>query len=404
MEAAGKLFMEKHWTVFWTVSASHCIALMLEKIGAMDIIEGVLDNAKIITKFIYSHAAILKLLRHHTNGCVLIKPSKIRSAMPFLTLENIMSQKANLKKMFVSSKWNSSICASSMEGERVANLVAGSSFWSGATMVLKATIPLVRVLELINENDKPKLCYIYETMDQAKETIKEGFRKKEVKYMPFWEIIDEIWNQHLHSPLHCAGYYLNPVYIYSSDFFIDNEVSSGLLCSIVCMVEDKHVQDLISLQIDEYRMAKGAFGPGSAIDQRLNVPPAVWWSNYGGECPELQRLAIRVLSQTCDGTSKYGLKRTLAEKLLTKGRNRIDQERLTDRTFVHYNMQLRNFKLGLNDGIVIEEIDPMDDWIVSQSDEGTWMDVYCGDTTTSGGAINGEGPSTSHSGQEPPSE
>ncbi|XP_059640758.1 uncharacterized protein LOC132282933 [Cornus florida] len=399
MEAAGKQFMEKHRAVFWTVGASHCIALMLEKIGAMDLIKGVLEDAKIITKFLYGHAAVLELLRYHTRGCDLVMPSKIRSAMPFLTLENIMVEKANLKKMCVSSKWNTSIWASSIEGKRVANLVAGSSFWSGATMVLKATIPLVRVLELINEDDKPKLCLIYETMDQAKETIKEGFRNKEAKYMPFWEVIDEIWNQHLHSPLHCAGYYLNPVLTYSSDFSVDVEVSSGLLCTIVHMVEDKHVQDLVMLQIDEYRKAKGAFGEGNAIDQRLNVSPAEWWSNYGGECPELQRVAIRVQSQTCDGASKYGLKRTLAEKLLTNGRNRIEQERLTDLIFVNYNTQLRNFKLGLIDGMVIEEIDPMDEWIV---DEATGMDVYRGDaTTTSGGAINGAGPSTFHIKQEP---
>ncbi|XP_059641619.1 uncharacterized protein LOC132283648 [Cornus florida] len=393
MQAAGKVFMEKHRTVFWTVSASHCIALMLEKIGAIDVIKGVLEKAKIITKFIYGHAAVLELLRYHTDGCDLIKPSNIKSAMPFLTIENIVSEKANLKKMIVSSEWNTSIWAASMEGKRVANLVESSSFWSGATMVLKATIPLVRALELINGDDEPKLCLIYETMDQVKETIKEEFRKKEAKYMPFWEVIDEIWNQHLHSPLHCAGYFLNPVLTYSSDFFFDTEVFSGLSCSIFHMVEDKHVQDLVLLQIDEYRKAKGAFGEGSAIDQRLNVPPAVWWSYYGGECPELQRLAIRVQSQTCDGASKYGLKRTLAEKLLTKGRNRIEQERLTDLTFVQYNMQLRNFKLGHTDGTVNEEMDPMDDWPV---DEAAWMDVDCGDATADGGAINGEGPSTSH--------
>ncbi|XP_059639934.1 uncharacterized protein LOC132282321 [Cornus florida] len=404
MEAAGKQFMEKQRTIFWTVSASHCIALMLDNIGAMALIKGVLEDTKIITKFIYSHAAVLELLRYHTDGCDLIMPSKIRSAMPFLTLENIVVEKTNLKKMFVSSKWNTSIWASSMEGKRVANLVAGSSFWSGATMVLTATIPLVRVLELINEDDKPKLCLIYETMDQAKETIKEGFRNKEEKYMPFWEVIDEIWNQHLHSPLHSAGYYLNPVLTYSSDFSVDVEVSGGLLCTIVHMVEDKHVQDLVMLQIDEYRKAKGAFGEGCAIDQRLNVPPADWWSYHGGECRELQRVAIRVQGQTCDGALKYGLKRTLAEKLLTNGRNRIEQKRLTDLIFVNYNMQLRNFKLGLSDGMAIEEIDPMDDWIV---DESTCMDVDVdgGDaTTTCGGAINVAGPSTLHIKQEEPSE
>nr|GLL35037.1 uncharacterized protein LOC109192333 isoform X1 [Ipomoea trifida] len=49
-------------------------------------------------------------------------------------------------------------------------------------------------------------------------------------------------------------------------------------------------------------------------------------------------MAVRILSQTCDGASKYNLKRTLAEALLTEGRNHIEQERLRDLAFVHYKI------------------------------------------------------------------
>ncbi|KAA8540159.1 hypothetical protein F0562_024278 [Nyssa sinensis] len=406
METVGKQLMEKHRTFFWTVSASHCIGLMLEKMGMMDHINGILEKAKTITKFIHSHAAVLKLVRYHTNGYNLVKPSKIRSAMPFSTLENIVSEKENLKKVFISTEWNTSTWASSREGKRVADLVADHSFWTRAKMVLKATIPLVSVLDLINDGDRPQLGYIYETIDQAKETIKEEFNNKKAQYMPFWRAIDEIWNNHLHSPLHSAGYFLNPSLFYSSDFFTDAEVASGLLCCIVRMVEDKHVQDLVSLQVDEYRAAKGAFGQGSAIDRRSNIPPALWWSFYGGQCPELQRLAIRILSQTCNGASKYKLKRSLAEKLLTEGRNCIEQQRLSDLAFIHYNLQLQNFRLGVSADIVDEEIDPMDDWVVdeaqeilSHNDEPTWIDLDCGDTTTNRGVVY-EAPPSFHPKEE----
>lgn len=68
-----------------------------------------------------------------------------------------------------------------------------------------------------------------------------------------------------------------------------------------------------------------------------------WWSRFAGECPELQRFAIRVLSQTCEGSSRYGLKRDMAEKLLTGGRNRAEQEQLRDLTFLSFNLQLQKF-------------------------------------------------------------
>ncbi|PSS07218.1 S-cell enriched with leucine-rich repeat-containing protein [Actinidia chinensis var. chinensis] len=383
MEAVGKQLMEKHRTIFWTVSASHCLQLMLEKMGMIDLIKGILEKTKTITKFIYSHATVLKLMRNHTCGCDLIKPSKIRSAMPSLTLENIVSEKENLGEMFVSSEWSTSIWASSREGKEVADLVADRSFWTGATVVLKATILLVRVLYLIHEDDKPLLGYIYETINQAKETIKDEFKNKKAQYTPFWNAIDEIWNNHLHSPLHSAGYFLNPSLFYSSDFFTDAEVASGLLCCIVRMVEGKHVQDLVSLQVDEYRAANGHFGQGSTFDRRSSTSP--------GHCPELQRLAIRILSQTCDGASRYQLKRSLAEKLLTKGRNYIEQQRLNDLTFVHYNLQLRNFESGVSSDILAEDIDPMDDWIVDEAQDHVVLENWLTNVTVAKGkgVVNG---------------
>ncbi|KAH9681276.1 hypothetical protein KPL71_026913 [Citrus sinensis] len=106
--------------------------------------------------------------------------------------------------------WVEKILQDHQRTSTMVNLVENRSFWSIARMFLKATIPLVCVLCLINGADKPQVGYIYETMDQAKETIKEEFKNKKTQYWPIWEIIDEIWDNHLHSPLHAAGYYLNP--------------------------------------------------------------------------------------------------------------------------------------------------------------------------------------------------
>ncbi|KAJ7952057.1 putative HAT transposon superfamily protein [Quillaja saponaria] len=366
--AIGKQFMERYRSVFWTVSASHCIELMLEKIVMIDSVKGVLEKAKTITKFIHGHPMLLQLLKKHTSGQALIKPSKIRSLVPILTLENIVREKEKLLDMLASSEWTTSSWVSMREGKRVAELVEDDSFWTGSEMVLKATIPLLRVLYLINGNNKGTVGYIYETMDQVKETIKKEFKNKKSQYMPFWEVIDEIWDSFLHSPLHAAGYYFNPSLFYSSDFFADAEVAFGLLCCIVRMVQELRVQDLISQQLDGYRLARGDFKDGSAVERINNTSPVRWWSQYGQQHPELQRFAIRILSQTCDGASKYGLKRTLAEKLLTKGRNQIEeQQQLRYLTFVHYNLQLQQYGSGGKSDLVGEEVDSMHNWILDDA-------------------------------------
>lgn len=135
----------------------------------------------------------------------------------------------------------------------------------------------------------------------------------------------------------------------------------------------------------------------------VNSTAALWWSRYGRQYPELQRFAIRILSQSCDGALRYRLKRSLAEKLLTTGRNPIEQQRFSDLTFVHYNLQLQQFQSGEKCDIVAEEIDPMNDWIVdeapetaSQNGQSSWMNLDFSET-----AINGEGPSRFQAKKEP---
>ncbi|KAL3506501.1 hypothetical protein ACH5RR_031883 [Cinchona calisaya] len=388
METVGKQLTEKYKTLFWSVSAPHCLELMLEEIATMKVVKDTMDKAKIITRFVHSYASVLKLLRDQTFVHGLVRSSKFKLTVPFLTLENMVFEQENLQKTFLSSAWKNLKLASSMEGKRVAELVADCSFWTGAEMVLKATIPLVRVIDLITRNNEPQLGYIYETMDQAKETIKEEFKNKKSKYMPFWKAIDKIWNRYLHSPLHAAGYFFNPKLFYSSDFYSDSEVASGLLCCTVRLAEGPGFHDVVSTQIEEYRTAKGAFGIGSAD---LQSSAESWWLNYGSGRPQLQRLAIRILSQTCSGATKFNLKRDLVEKFLTKGEN-TKQPWLAALVFVHYNLQLQNFNLGIAAEFSSYDIDPMDDLVVDnanailserdkESGELTWKDLAVGYTT-----------------------
>ncbi|MCL7051680.1 hypothetical protein MKW94_021792 [Papaver nudicaule] len=372
MRAVGKQMTAKYKSIFWTVCASHCIGLMLEKIGMLSTESRVLSKAKTITKFIYSHETALKLMRKHTGGFDIVSSSRIRSMVPFLILERIESQKKYLRKMFISPEWKDSTLASTANGKMVADLVIGDSFWTEAEMVLKASVPLIRALHLLNGGDsKPQLGYIYETMDQLKETIKEEYEGTKTMYQPLWTVIDGIWDNQLHSSIHSAGYYLNPGLFYFDDFHADPEVAAGLFCCIVRIVDDKREQDLITSQFNEYRKASGAFGDRDTVDQRTKLAPAKWWSLYGGQCPELQRLAIRILSQTCTGALRYGLKRSLTEQLHMKGRNCLEQKRLNELTFVHYNLRLQNLSASKTHytNVFSEPIDPMDEWVCGSSME-----------------------------------
>ncbi|XP_008796921.2 uncharacterized protein LOC103712229 [Phoenix dactylifera] len=366
MEAVGKKLVEKYRSIFWTLSADHCINMILEKIGMMDHVKKVLMDAKTITRFIYSHAVPLELMRKHIHGRDLVKSSDLKSVASFITLKNMMSERENLVNMFSSLTWYASIWASRTTGRLIAELVKDPLFWAAAVDILKITDPLLCVLHQIHRNDEAPIGFIYDAMDRAKEAIRMNLGGDEARYLPFWYQIDSIWDGYLHSPVHSAAYFLNPKLFYSSDFFVDAEVTNGLLHCIVRLVEDQHDQELVVLQLDAYRAASGGFAEDTAIDQRVKIPPALWWSLYGGQSPELQKLAIRILSQTCSGSAKYKLRKALSEQLHAERRNCIEQQRFRDLEFVHNNHHLWHSPSSREQWSYIcqEELNPSDEWVV----------------------------------------
>ena len=65
-----------------------------------------------------------------------------------------------------------------------------------------------------------------------------------------------------------------------------------------------------------------------------------WWNNYGDEGPHLQKIAVKVLSQTC---SSSGCERNWSTWSLihTKLHNRLAIKKLHKLVYVHYNVRLR---------------------------------------------------------------
>jgi hypothetical protein len=64
------------------------------------------------------------------------------------------------------------------------------------------------------------------------------------------------------------------------------------------------------------------------------------WETYGCSAPNLQKLALRVLSQTCSA-SGCEISWSMFEHMHSKKRNRLEHQRLTDTVFVHCNLRLR---------------------------------------------------------------
>ena len=95
------------------------------------------EEAKIITKFIYNHTWVLSLMREHTGGKEIIRSGIARFVSNFLALQNLFEVEPPLKRMLISDKWGESSFHHSDDGEKVQKIVFDNLFWKGLDEALK---------------------------------------------------------------------------------------------------------------------------------------------------------------------------------------------------------------------------------------------------------------------------
>ncbi|XP_020521171.1 uncharacterized protein LOC18431604 [Amborella trichopoda] len=364
---AGNMLCETYPSIFWSPCAARCIDLILFKIGEIEEVKKVIRTAREITKFIYNHATVLNMMRKFTNGKELVWPSSTRSATNFLTLQSMVAQKDGLRAMVTSKDWLDSAYAKKSNGTLVVDILLDSHFWTSCTQVIRYTEPLLRVLRMVDSEQRPAMGYIYEAMLRVKDAIRIAFKSKKSDYMPIWDIVDSQWDRQLQRPLHAAGYVLNPACFFSPGFSDDHPgVTTGILDCIERLVSGQRNHDKVIKELNVYKSSGGDFGRSMAIRARNTMLPSDWWSTFGGQCPNLKRLAMRVLSQTCSA-SGYECDWSVFVRMHTTKSNRLEHKRLTDLVFVHYNLRLRqreNAKMKLIDPIALENIDTSEEWVV----------------------------------------
>ncbi|XP_019252817.1 PREDICTED: uncharacterized protein LOC109231626 [Nicotiana attenuata] len=83
--------------------------------------------------------------------------------------------------MVTLEEWSKSKFAKESAGKEAARIIVSYSFWNNVLHALKIGGPLVKVLRLVDGEQKPPIGYFYEAMDRAKEAIQVSF-SDEQKY------------------------------------------------------------------------------------------------------------------------------------------------------------------------------------------------------------------------------
>lgn len=175
-KAAGQRLMEKRRSLYWTPCAAHCIDLMLEDFEKKICLhKETISMGRRITTYIYTRSMLISFLRKYTNGRDLIRPASTRFATAYLTLSCLSEHRVPMINLFNSQEWKDSKFSSTKDGKEVARSVMDNNLWRNIVTCLKAAAPLVKVLRLVDSEEKPAMGFIYEAMESAKEKIKQNF-------------------------------------------------------------------------------------------------------------------------------------------------------------------------------------------------------------------------------------
>ena len=157
--------------------------------------------------------------------------------------------------------------------------------------------------------------------------------------------VRQIWDHRrgmLDSPLHGAGYCLDPEFLTDPGLAITNARDAcvtDLLTVTSKLILDDEERDKPRASYASFRAKEGLFGSDAARRDAGSWPAHQWWEVYGVGHPELQQLAVKVLSQV---TSACSCERNWStyDFIHNKKRNRLNPKRARDLVYAFTNIRL----------------------------------------------------------------
>ncbi|KAJ1262598.1 hypothetical protein BS78_09G120800 [Paspalum vaginatum] len=268
--SASCLLAAKRPSIFWNGCAAHCIDLMLEDIGKLGPVEQTIANGRQVTAFLYAHTRVLDLMRKYL-GKDLVRAGVTRFATAYLNLKSLQDNKKELIRLFRSDELNDWGYLKKAKVKKAIKVVRIETFWKNVDNAVNYFEPLANVLMRM-DSDVPSMGFFHGCMIEAKKEISLRFDNDESKFKTVWDIIDKRWDNKLKTPLHLAGYYLNPYYYYPRKAEIEHEGSfrAAVIECITKLIDDEETQDGIIEELNIYQEQQKTFGHDIAIRQRRN--------------------------------------------------------------------------------------------------------------------------------------
>ncbi|GAV84465.1 LOW QUALITY PROTEIN: DUF659 domain-containing protein, partial [Cephalotus follicularis] len=206
---AGRLLHERYDNIYWSPCAAHCLNLLLKDISSMPHMDYLVSRVSQVTTFVYNHITLLSWLRKRFGWMEIVRPAMTRFVTSFITLKSIYDHKPDLQALVTSKHYTNHKLSRTSKGKSFSSTILDNKFWDDCLIAIKVAAPIIRLLRIVNSDEKPSLGYVYEGMFRTKMAIKNLFNNKK-KYKPYTNLFKLCWDRHLRKNLHAVAYFLNP--------------------------------------------------------------------------------------------------------------------------------------------------------------------------------------------------
>ena len=228
---------------------------------------------------------------------VILKDSKTRFAFNFLMLGRLSTCSGALRGLFLSDEFSNMPEASTTRGQECKARADDAAWWEKVKTIDAMIKPVISILRIV-DGMLPSIGKVYEAMDRMIEQLKAHVSDDD--YDEIKTLCVTRWDAY-YSPLHAAAYMVDPEF-QGNKQEKDKEISNGFRIILNRLEPDAAKRRQIRDQLSLYREKRGAYGLPDAQVDRFKIGGALWWEDYGSNSLELQRFAIRVLSQGCSSS------------------------------------------------------------------------------------------------------
>ena len=219
--AAGRLISHKYKHINWSPCAAHCLNLIFKDICKLGHIAELARHASKVTIFMYNHVALLSWLRKREGWTGILRPGATRFATTFIALKSLHDHKHDLQALVTSKFFADSRYSKDNKSRVVVSIILDQKFWNDCFIVVKLMAPLVRLLCIVDCDERPSMGYVYEGMYRTRLGIKKLFNHNKRLYKPYTNIIKQRWDEQLRKSIHSTAYWLNPCFQYDQENFCD---------------------------------------------------------------------------------------------------------------------------------------------------------------------------------------